>query len=101
MLQIPEYGNVYRTVGQHAIEEQLGCGVMHKTHEVQARRDFCLPNHYVGCWVDDACWLLEQNLGQRLPLNEVAAELHLGYETFRKVFRAELGMSPSDFQGET
>jgi AraC-like DNA-binding protein len=45
-----------------------------------------------------ACDLLGRNLRERLDLYEVARELGLKYDAFRRRFRAEAGMAPNQYR---
>lgn len=45
-----------------------------------------------------ACELLEKDLSREISLHEVAEQLHISYETFRKAFRREIQMSPIGYR---
>ncbi len=49
-------------------------------------------------WVDEACRLLAEESDVRSPLEQIARRLGLSYETFRKDFRARMGVSPGDYR---
>ncbi|MEM9157631.1 MAG: AraC family transcriptional regulator [Verrucomicrobiota bacterium] len=48
--------------------------------------------------IDRACEMLSGNLGEKLKLEEVAQELGLSYESFRKKFREYKDISPAQFR---
>ena len=48
--------------------------------------------------LQQACLLLSQNLHLPLTGREVANVLHIGYESFRKQFRQEMGISPNAYR---
>jgi AraC family transcriptional regulator, arabinose operon regulatory protein len=48
--------------------------------------------------IEEACRLLGRDLEQRLSVPGLAAKLGMGYERFRKVFRARVGASPGDYR---
>jgi AraC family transcriptional regulator of arabinose operon len=48
--------------------------------------------------IAEAARRLAADPSERLPLPELAAELGLGYERFRKAFRARLGLSPGEYR---
>ncbi len=52
----------------------------------------CLP------WLEAARRLLETELSRELPMTEAAARLGLSYETFRKVFEQQAGVSPARYR---
>ena len=49
-------------------------------------------------WVDEACRLLAEEADGRTTLDQVARRLGLSYESFRKDFRARMGLSPGDYR---
>jgi AraC-like DNA-binding protein len=49
-------------------------------------------------WVSHACGLLERDLGQELDLADVAQQLGMHYESFRKRFRQIIGMPPAKYR---
>lgn len=49
-------------------------------------------------WVDEACRLLAEEADGRTTLDQVARRLGLSYESFRKIFRARMGLSPGDYR---
>lgn len=49
-------------------------------------------------WLLRACSLLERDLGACIDLEDVAAKVGLGYDTFRKHFQRELGVSPARYR---
>jgi AraC-like DNA-binding protein len=49
-------------------------------------------------WLVAAQVLLERNLHERLSLEWVAQSVNLSYETFRKRFRQETGLSPAEYR---
>lgn len=49
-------------------------------------------------WLERAQALLLRDLGARTDLSAMAAELGLGYEAFRKRFRRETGIAPSQYR---
>jgi AraC-like DNA-binding protein len=48
--------------------------------------------------LDLACTKLTTNLDQSLDIMKLCKEIHWGYESFRKTFKAELGVSPRQFR---
>lgn len=48
--------------------------------------------------ISKACLLLEHDLKKELSLIEIAKELCIGYETFRKQFQHEMKMSPDNYR---
>ncbi len=48
--------------------------------------------------LQDACDILSQNLNREISMEELAGSVELGYETFRKEFRKEYGISPSHYR---
>ncbi len=48
--------------------------------------------------IDAACEALAEDFEQRIPLPQLAEELGIGYERFRKVFTEQLGMSPGEYR---
>lgn len=50
-------------------------------------------------WVDRACGLLERDSGRDMDLADVAAQLHMSYDGFRKRFRRLVGVSPARYRG--
>jgi AraC-like DNA-binding protein len=51
-----------------------------------------------SAWVHRACALLESDLGRDLDLGELARELSMSYEGFRKRFRRHLDLSPGRYR---
>lgn len=49
-------------------------------------------------WLEAARLLLETELSRELPMFEVAARLGLSYETFRKAFEQQAGVSPARYR---
>ncbi len=49
-------------------------------------------------WLEAARRLLETELSRDLPMSEVAARLGLSYETFRKAFEQQAGVSPARYR---
>ena len=49
-------------------------------------------------WVDEACRLLAEEADGRTTLDQVARRLGISYESFRKDFRARMGISPGDYR---
>ena len=49
-------------------------------------------------WLGRACWLLEADLGNDLPLTDVATRLGLSYESFRKRFQQATGVAPARYR---
>ncbi len=49
-------------------------------------------------FAEDACALLSADLGTRLRLETDARQLRMGYESFRKKFGNELGVSPGEYR---
>lgn len=45
-----------------------------------------------------ACLMLKEDLKKELSLNDIAKELCVGYETFRKQFSQEMQMSPDAYR---
>ena len=45
--------------------------------------------------IEAACDMLSQNLDEEISLEELARSLQIGYETFRKVFKKQTGVSPA------
>ena len=77
-LRIPEMEKeILRMYGYHA-------------HRVNLQRD---P-------IEAACDMLSQNLDEEISLEELARSLQIGYETFRKVFKKQTGVSPAPHQEE-
>ena len=48
--------------------------------------------------VEIACDALSQNLEEEISMEELASSLQLGYETFRKVFKKQTGISPARYR---
>jgi AraC-like DNA-binding protein len=48
--------------------------------------------------VERACAALGRDLHRRIDLEDIAAELELSYERFRKIFRQRQGISPGDYR---
>lgn len=48
--------------------------------------------------ITKACGILQEDLGARLDLREVAARLGLGYHYFRRLFRRRFGISPGQYR---
>lgn len=46
----------------------------------------------------NACDILAQNLEREISMEELAGELHVGYETFRKEFKKVYGISPRKYR---
>ena len=42
--------------------------------------------------------MLSQNLDEEISLEELARSLQIGYETFRKVFKKQTGVSPARYR---
>ena len=75
-LRIPEMEKeILRMYGYHA-------------HRVNLQRD---P-------IEAACDMLSQNLDEEISLEELARSLQIGYETFRKVFKKQTGVSPARYR---
>lgn len=51
-------------------------------------------------WLNRACHLLETDLNQARSMDAVAAHLGLSYETFRKAFEQQVGISPARYRAE-
>ena len=51
-------------------------------------------------WLDQARHLLERELNQDVAPADVAARLGLSYETFRKAFEQQVGLSPARYRAE-
>lgn len=49
-------------------------------------------------WIDEACRQLADETRAREPLARIAQRLGLGYDSFRKDFRARTGVSPGDYR---
>ena len=49
-------------------------------------------------WLGHAQQLLQTDVGRDLPLADVAAAVHLSYETFRKGFREATGTTPAHYR---
>ncbi len=49
-------------------------------------------------WVDEACRQLADESDGRTTLDQVARRLGISYESFRKEFRARMGLSPGDYR---
>jgi AraC-like DNA-binding protein len=49
-------------------------------------------------WIDEACRLLADEADERFPLAGIAKRLGMGYDSFRKEFRARMGVSPGDYR---
>jgi len=49
-------------------------------------------------WLEAARHLLETELSRELPMSEAAARLGLSYETFRKAFEQQAGVSPARYR---
>lgn len=49
-------------------------------------------------WLEAARRLLETELSRNLPMSEVTARLGLSYETFRKAFEQQAGVSPARYR---
>ncbi len=49
-------------------------------------------------WVVQAQQILQTDLGRDLPLREIAATVHVSYETFRKGFREATGTTPAHYR---
>jgi transcriptional regulator GlxA family with amidase domain len=49
-------------------------------------------------WLARACSLLEANLAQEIDLHTVASEVAMPYETFRKRFQQQVGVSPGRYR---
>lgn len=45
----------------------------------------------------DMCSLLKKYSHTRIPLEDVCQELNMGYETFRKLFKEKMGISPNRY----
>ncbi len=50
--------------------------------------------------IEEACRILSSNIHKSIPLEEVAATLHMSYENFRKHFRRHIGVSPIQYRIE-
>lgn len=50
--------------------------------------------------IQTACDRLSQNLDRDISMEELAEELQVGYESFRKEFKKEVGVSPRKFRNE-
>ena len=48
--------------------------------------------------MEKACRVLGQNLDKRIKVEEVCAEEHWGYESFRKIFTRQMGISPGRYR---
>ena len=48
--------------------------------------------------IEAACDMLSQNLDEEISLEELARSLQIGYETFRKVFKKQTGVSPARYR---
>ena len=48
--------------------------------------------------VEKACRVLGQNLEKRINIEELCSEQHWGYESFRKVFTKQMGISPGRYR---
>ena len=48
--------------------------------------------------IEAACDALSQNLDEEISLEELARSLQIGYETFRKVFKKQTGISPARYR---
>lgn len=47
--------------------------------------------------IDEAIELLNQNAFKRVNIKEIISKLGLGYENFRKIFKASIGISPMQY----
>ena len=56
-----------------------------------------LAQHTDNVWIRRAMLLMERNIARRVPVRDVAAELHLSVRQLERLFRAEVSMSPSEF----
>jgi AraC-like DNA-binding protein len=49
-------------------------------------------------WLSRACSLLETDLGEEIDLEDVAQQVGLSYENFRKRFQQQVGISPARYR---
>ena len=49
-------------------------------------------------WLSRACSLLETDLGEEIGLDDVAQQVGLSYENFRKRFQQQVGISPARYR---
>lgn len=57
-----------------------------------------VAGHPQHTWVDRAKAVLARDLDQDLDLNVLASELGMGYESFRKRFKAAAGSTPTEYR---
>jgi AraC-like DNA-binding protein len=56
------------------------------------------PNRaFIKSAVQQACEIIEQNLNQPMDMKELAANLYVSYSWFRKVFKEQTGLAPSEY----
>lgn len=86
-----------RGVGEAAIEV---CAFAHLLTQMLAPRLDAQASPCQSDWVSHACYLLCANLEKPLELQSVAGECGLSYESFRKRFASEVGVSPARYRAE-
>jgi AraC-like DNA-binding protein len=64
--------------------------------EMLQQRDSLAPHD----WMPRARQMLESNLGGKIKSEDVARQLHLSHETFRKKFAHETGVSPMRYRAQ-
>ena len=96
---------IYRCIGNEMKNGILACGFMRK--ETADRSQYHFSNEYgyhahrVNLQrdpIEAACDMLSQNLDEEISLEELARSLQIGYETFRKIFKKQTGVSPARYR---
>jgi len=80
--------------------QQLLAGIVHHLlGSVLFKRDnlHYLDNPIVEK-IDRARELMRSHLGENLPPEQIARQLHIGYSWFRRTFRAYVGIAPAQYQ---
>lgn len=68
-----------------------------KSAQITGGKMWTADEKYVGK-IRQAADMLSANPGANLNMEDVAKQLAIGYETFRKQFRRQMGVSPADFR---
>lgn len=76
--------------------------ILSQAHELlsvlsQVHRRALIPSEQQHT-LETACMLLSLDLEKHLDIADVAAQLNMSYERFRKLFRQRIGVSPGDYR---
>ena len=95
--QIPHFKKLIAQM-EAASEQNLGPCYLEAQQVALLLTDYTRLHEKKASVITEACRLLEHDLDKKLSLHDLAKQLCVGYETFRKQFFAEMQMSPDAYR---